>query len=939
MPSLRDQNIYDNNWFFSVIHDQPCKVIESLTLWGVTICRVWLPLQDAVVRLRCEYLTPLDESPPTNTDSIAYVTAAARINEALTHDVLLAPIESSVIPLPHQLRALSRAIGGDRIRYLLADEVGLGKTIEAGLIMRELKLRGLVKRTLVVAPRGLVTQWIAEMKTHFEEDFKLINPGDYQGYRHLAGYDNIWQSFNQIVCPIDSVKPMDNRKGWDTSQVAAYNRERFDDLVSAGWDLIIVDEAHRIGGSSNLVARYRLGLGLSEASPYFLLLSATPHQGKTDAFHRLISLIDAEAFPDIGSVTKEKVQGYVIRTEKRRAIDTEGKPLFRPRRTELISIPWREEHIRQKLLYDAVTEYVRSGYNQAIKEKRTYIGFLMILMQRLVASSSRAICTTLERRLEALEMPEEQFSLFPDYSTDEWADLDGQEQLENVIFSQIKALKNERAEVLLLLETAKQCEEKDPDVKALALLDLLYRLQQEEGQTDLKFLIFTEFVPTQDMLCQFLSDRGFSLVCLNGSMNMEERQRVQENFATGARILISTDAGGEGLNLQFCHVVINYDIPWNPMKLEQRIGRVDRIGQSQVVRALNFVLEDSVEHRVLEVLEEKLHVIQNELGIDKTGDVLDSAQAGQIFEDLYIEAILHPDAIESTVDDALNCFKAQAGETRFNNDLLGRGEDLDPSEVKRLISHPLPLWVERMTVGYLKSRGGSAERHKGIWNLTWPDGHTVTSAVFTGKEAGEYPGSRLLTLEDSRIRGLSTNIPPLIAGQPVAAITLKGIPAEVNGFWALFQMSLHTDGWSRKRIIPLFLHNDGRSLAPTARRIWDELLTNIPEITDYLKGNYVRTAFELLMDHAETQCRPLFDTLNQEYQDYCNREHEKTYQQFVARRKSIERIGLAQVRNYRLNLLNREIDEWKERNARRLQVNPELISLFMLHVEGGSTNA
>src|SRR5438876_7302810 len=173
--------------------------------------------------------------------------------------------------------------------------------------------------------------------------------------------------------------------------------------------------------------------------------------------------------------------------------------------------------------------------------------------------------------------------------------------------------------------------------------DWLYRLHAEEGDTELKTLVFTEFIPTQEMLRRFLTERGFSVVCLNGSMDMEERQRVQDAFARDVRILISTDAGGEGLNLQFCHVVINYDIPWNPMRLEQRIGRVDRIRQAHTVRAINFVLADTVDHRVQEVLEAKLAVILEEFGVDKTGDVLDSAQAGQMFDTLYMEAILHPE--------------------------------------------------------------------------------------------------------------------------------------------------------------------------------------------------------------------------------------------------------------------------------------------------------
>ena len=638
--------IDEGSWCYSPDHGQLCQVIETQTLWGETTCRVWLPGRDSVVRIPASRLKSLESAGTGSPDDIAYVAAAARVADALTQDVLLAPIESSVIPLPHQIRALSRAIANDRVRYLLADEVGLGKTIEAGLIMRELKLRGLVKRTLVIAPKGLVSQWVSEMRFHFGETFQLVLPEDIKTLKRIApvtgpgngekgNHDpealpaNAWQMFSQVVVPMDSVKPLDKRRGWTAAQVGEHNRERFEDLISAGWDLVIVDEAHRLGGSTDQVARFKLGQGLSEAAPYFLLLSATPHQGKTDAFHRLVSLIDAQEFPDIGSVTRERVQPYVIRTEKRRAIDADGKPLFKPRRTQLVPVSWEERHRNQQLLYEAVTEYVREGYNQAMREKRSYIGFLMILMQRLVVSSTSAIRTTLERRLEALAAPQEQLTLFPLTSEEEWADLDGQEQIDVLLRTRLKALKNERAEVKLLLDAAARCEQIGPDAKAEALLDWLYRLQSEEGDPELKVLVFTEFVPTQEMLRRFLTERGFSVVCLNGSMDMEERKRVQEAFAKDARILISTDAGGEGLNLQFCHVVINYDIPWNPMRLEQRIGRVDRIGQAHAVRAVNFVFEDSVEHRVREVLEQKLAVIFEEFGIDKTGDVLDSAQAGQ----------------------------------------------------------------------------------------------------------------------------------------------------------------------------------------------------------------------------------------------------------------------------------------------------------------------
>nr|WP_019500907.1 DEAD/DEAH box helicase [Pseudanabaena sp. PCC 6802] len=421
--------IADRYW--SIEHQQLCQIFEVQQLFGQTYCRVWLTQQDAIVRLRAEMLQSFDDIAGYSGDRLRYLVAAAKVADALSEDILLAPMEASVIPLPHQIQALTRAMSSDRVRYLLADEVGLGKTIEAGLILRELKLRGLAKRILIVAPKGLVSQWVSEMKTHFNEDFRLVlNPSSLTIPQGEDGTEaiNPWSLHAQVICPMDAVKPIENRKGRSLKQQATYNQERFGDLVAAGWDLVIVDEAHRLGGSSDRVARFRLGQGLAEAAPYLLLLSATPHQGKTEAFYRLMSLLDSQAFPTVPSVTRDRVQPYVIRIPKRRAIDAQGKPLFQPRHTQLIAIAWQPQHRDQKRLYDAVTDYAREGYNQARKQKQSYVGFLMILMQRLVTSSTRAIRTTLERRLEVLREPEEQLSLFPKFAADEFFDLDGQEQ-------------------------------------------------------------------------------------------------------------------------------------------------------------------------------------------------------------------------------------------------------------------------------------------------------------------------------------------------------------------------------------------------------------------------------------------------------------------------------------------------------------------------------
>ncbi len=365
---------------------QAGRIVDASSLWGTVNYRVWLVQSPSSEGGRVIKVDADQVSLYTNTmtsEFIAYLATAARVVASQQEEVLLAPMSSNVTPLPHQLKALNKAISKSQVRYLLADEVGLGKTIEAGLVMRELKLRGLVRRILVVAPKGLATQWVSEMQVHFNEPFELMIPGDVLSPATDLS-ENIWQRHDQVICPMDSIKPMEKRRGWSLDKINQYNKQRFDDVISAGWDLIVVDESHRLQGSTDTVARFKLGQGLADAAPYFLLLSATPHQGKSDGFQRLMSLLDRERFPDEASVTQERVMPYVIRTEKRQAIDAEGNPLFRPRQTQLVSVAWQSAHATQRDLYDAVTDYVREGYNQALETKQNAIGFLMILMQRFL---------------------------------------------------------------------------------------------------------------------------------------------------------------------------------------------------------------------------------------------------------------------------------------------------------------------------------------------------------------------------------------------------------------------------------------------------------------------------------------------------------------------------------------------------------------------------
>ncbi|WP_425328456.1 DEAD/DEAH box helicase [Rhodopseudomonas palustris] len=885
-------------------------------------------------------LAPLKSGESHLLDRLSYVSAAARIADSLERDALVAPLEGTVIPLPHQLLALQRAISGDRIRYLLADEVGLGKTIEAGMILRELKIRGLVRRILVVAPAGLVLQWQSEMESHFNEDFRLILPSSLSALRQAGAIDegeNVWRMHNQVICPLDSVKPIDSRRGWSQEQLARYNRERFEDLISAGWDMIIIDEAHRIGGSTEQVARFKLGDALSQAAPYLLLLSATPHQGKSDAFRRLIGFLDADALPGDDAISREAVAPFVIRTEKRRAIDADGNPLFKPRFTQLVPIEWGTAHAEQRTLYDAVTEYVRDGYNRAKKEKQTAVGFLMILVQRLITSSTAAIRTSLERRLTVLDLPQAQLSLFPEDVGEEWSSLDGQQQLDTILKTRLKGLKDERKEVELLLSAARRCEAGGPDVKAEALLERIQQQQREENDPTLKVLIFTEFVPTQLMLADFLDHRGFTVVSLNGAMDLKERRQAQRRFAADAQIMISTDAGGEGLNLQFCHVIVNYDLPWNPMRIEQRIGRVDRIGQKHIVRALNFALEGTVELRVRDVLEEKLARILEEFGVDKLADVLDSEEGGVPFEELFAQAIVAPEEAERRASALADEIRLRAEEARAGSSLLSPTERLDPSAAQKIASHQMPYWTERLTLGYLRSQqvAGASVKPAAIGHyLRWPDGQTSLSAVFSRDDA-ERPGTNLISLEDERVRGLIANLPIFAPGQPIPAIVIPGVSDKTNGFWSLWRISLHTSGGREQRFLAIFVAEDGRVFAPTARTIWERLIelpNGLSHAGEEIAGSNATDAFDASRSAAEAQGAAVFEDLAAAHQMSIVRERKKGMHAFSSRRRAIERLGLPQVRAHRLRLLNDEEQAWSRDLAKRETALPDLAAVLVIRV-------
>jgi superfamily II DNA or RNA helicase len=724
------------------------RVLTETGAGATATAQVVVPSRGVVLRVSPQSLADL-ATRPWLADELVWRAAAGRAIAALAPPGAAATHKPGLKPLPHQVTALERALAINPVRLLFADEVGLGKTIEAGLVLAELKARGRARRILVVAPKGVQLQWISELEQLLGEQFVLVGAG---GIPVDAGI-NPWTTFDQIVCSLDSIKPVRLRSGWTPERVRAFNEERFSAVVAAGWDLVIFDEAHHVSGSAGDVARHRVAVELAASTPHLLLLSATPHSGKSDSFARLLGLID-DRFAHGLPLSRQTVAPLVVRCDKRATTDDRGRPLFQPRTTRLRIVAYGARTIEQQL-YEAITDYVRHGYQRAKVEKRPAVGFLVLLMQRLASSSTTAVLSALRRRHGAIVEQGTQLQLFPDRA-EEWRDLDGEEQVKALQNALGAAWGNELSEVALLIDLAQRAEAAGIDAKARDLLVLLDELAVSEADPSLKAVIFSEFTQTQEMLLKLLHNAGIPAVGINGALGIHERALVQAEFRDSARVLVSTDAGGEGVNLQFAHVVINYDLPWSPSKIEQRIGRVDRIGQTSPVKAVNLAMEQSVDARVLEVLESKLEIIRRELGTNKTSDILNSVDHHA--EDLYLAAISGHGLAEAAsgfeastkaeVDDAATFLDLVDTDTR--RPTLGRGDDPQPwitvaSEARRRLLGPpatgdvLSVLPEVSPAEPIPVIDGAPRGLFAMWEVGRSAGDRTCRAIFLTEAGGVRP--------------------------------------------------------------------------------------------------------------------------------------------------------------------------------------------------------
>ncbi|MGI5818751.1 MAG: helicase-related protein, partial [Armatimonadota bacterium] len=383
--------------------------------------------------------------------------------------------------------------------------------------------------------------------------------------------------------------------------------------------------------------------------------------------------------------------------------------------------------------------------------------------------------------------------------------------------------------------------------------------------------------------------------------------------------------------LQFAHIVVNYDLPWNPMKVEQRIGRVDRIGQTEPVKAYNMLFEDSVELRVHEVLQQKLQVILEEFGVDKTADVLDAEEGGSVFEQAIAAAILNPDDIEGTVDEAVERVRQAAEGERAGRSMYDE-MPLDADAARRVQNHPIQHWIAQMVTSHVKAKGGEVEPKLTGYDLTWPDGTSMRDVCFNGREAVER-GLNHLSFRDERVRRLVEDVPVKSPGDDVPTVQIDGLPEGVAGYWGLFQVALRSGGTEQVRAMPLFCNDDGRTLLPTARLVWDKLMEASGDVKAGEQTKAAEGVWERLREEAERQGQGVFEELRQQHQERLRREREKGEYAFEVRRKAINRIGLPEVRDYRLRRLEQEQREWAADLKAQQTVLPELRPVLLLRVE------
>lgn len=668
---------------------------------------------------------------------------AYRINLAHLFDPYLAVHTSSIEPLPHQISAVyQEMLPRLPLRYILADDPGAGKTIMTGLLLKELIVRGDLKRCLIVSPGSLSEQWQDELYNKFHLKFDILTNDRFES----AVSGNVFAESNLCIVRLDKI---------------SRNEILQEKLKATEWDLIVVDEAHKMsatvwGNEVKYTKRFLLGRLLSNITRHFLLLTATPHNGKEEDFHLFMSLIDPERFEGAqrSSTQAIDVSDVMRRLVKEDLLKFDGTPLFPERRAYTVNYDLSP---RESALYSAVTEYVQEEFNRAdhlSSDHRNTVGFALTILQRRLASSPEAIYQSLHRRRERLQnrLNEEKLGkraaefhssihFDNDYDDDDYSSAELENEEENVAdqASAARTIAELEAEIATLRDLELLANDVRLSGEDRKWDEMSHLLQDNEcmftpdGQRE-KLIIFTEHRDTLRYLTEkirtlFGSDEA--VVTIHGGMLRDERRKVEEMFRQdkNVRILIATDAAGEGINLQRAHLMINYDLPWNPNRLEQRFGRIHRIGQTEVCHLWNLVSQETREGMVFQCLFNKLEEERAALG-GKVFDILgDMTFDNRPLRELLIEAIRYGNDPEvrqrlwQVVDKSMNTekFRELIDENALTEDTMDVSKVMKiRAEMERMEAHKLqPHFIEAFFVQAFTTLGGRIhKREHGRYEIT-----------------------------------------------------------------------------------------------------------------------------------------------------------------------------------------------------------------------------
>lgn len=664
---------------------------------------------------------------------------ATRIRLAYYYDQFFAVSLSGVRALPHQLEAVyERLLPQPRLRFVLAHDPGAGKTIMAGLLIKELKLRGAIERILILVPSPLTPQWQDELLEKFDETFEIVDSHVETG--QLLG--NVWQRKPQCIASLDYAK----RDSADSTS----GRSVRDAILQCSWDLVIIDEAHkasasRYGDEVVPTKRYRLVEELSR-SPHvhhMLLLTATPHQGKDEQFRLFLRLLDPDQFEsqdedELKRMLSDPQCPFFMRRVKEELRDFDGQRLFLPRHAWTVDFDLNGGELQ---LYKEITDYIKEYLGKTYSgRRRMAVALARSVLQRRLASSLHAIAESLRRRLDRLggllaeieKLPvaerEKRLREVGLIDVDEEVSDDEREEGEAdriasqvTVVESLDGLRREVAELRRLHADASALRDAGPEheQKLKKLYECLQRAQFSElKEAGGKLLIFTEHRDTLAHLEKNLRKWGYTVVTIHGGHNAIERKERRRQFEQDdIQVCIATDAAGEGINLQFCHLMINYDVPWNPNRLEQRMGRIHRIGQRREVHVFNFVAVNTEEGKVLYTLLDKISRIREALDTDRIFDVIGTflRVEGLNVEDVLRDAAINPRRAEDFIHDVEKLSKERVEALLSATDVALARKQLDLNDLHRRTQlhedlRLMPEYVERFFGIATKATGLEVEQ-------------------------------------------------------------------------------------------------------------------------------------------------------------------------------------------------------------------------------------